>query len=144
MFDLDHFKRCNDTQRHDAGDALLDAFGALLAQSRRSEDIPCRFGGEEFMLLLADAGLEHATPRAEAICAATTQLIVHYRSGTLPPVTVSIGVASFPEHRDTPEALLRMVDQALYRAKQSGRNRVASASDLGRETPKPKPVTTQP
>lgn len=132
MFDLDHFKRYNDTQGHDAGDALLSAFGALLAQSCRGEDIPCRFGGEEFTLVLTDADHAHARERAEMIRKATSELVVHYRAGTLPPATVSIGVATYPEHGDTPEALLRMADQALYRAKQLGRNVVASAGDLAR------------
>ena len=132
MFDLDHFKRYNDTQGHDAGDALLSAFGALLAQSCRGEDMPCRFGGEEFTLVLTDADHAKARERAEAIRKATAELVVHYRAGTLPPATVSIGVATYPEHGDTPEALLRMADQALYRAKQLGRNVVASASDLAR------------
>ena len=130
MFDLDHFKRYNDTQGHDAGDALLGAFGALLAQSSRGEDMPCRFGGEEFTLVLTDADHAHALMRAEAIRKATSELVVRYRAGTLPPATVSIGVASYPEHGDTPEALLRMADQALYRAKQLGRNVAVSANDL--------------
>ncbi|MES2403606.1 MAG: diguanylate cyclase [Pseudomonadota bacterium] len=132
MFDLDHFKRYNDTQGHDAGDALLSAFGALLAQSCRGEDMPCRFGGEEFTLVLTDANHAQARERADAIRKATSELVVHYRAGTLPPATVSIGVASYPEHGATPEALLRMADQALYRAKQLGRNVVASAGDLAR------------
>ena len=132
MFDLDHFKRYNDTQGHDAGDALLGAFGALLAQSCRGEDMPCRFGGEEFTLVLTDADHAQARERAEAIRKATAELVVHYRAGTLPAATVSIGVASYPEHGGTPEALLRMADQALYRAKQLGRNVVGSANDLAR------------
>jgi len=137
MFDLDHFKRYNDTQGHDAGDALLGAFGALLAQSSRGEDMPCRFGGEEFTLVLTDADHAKARERADAIRKATAELVVHYRAGTLPPATVSIGVASYPEHGATPEALLRMADQALYRAKQLGRNVVGSANDLARTLPAP-------
>ena len=129
MFDLDHFKRYNDTQGHDAGDALLSAFGALLAQSCRGEDMHCRFGGEEFTLVLTDADHAKARERADAIRKATAELVVHYRAGTLPAATVSIGVATYPEHGDTPEALLRMADQALYRAKQLGRNVVGSAND---------------
>lgn len=75
-----------------------------------------------------------------AIRKATAELVVHYRAGTLPPATVSIGVATYPEHGDTPEALLRMADQALYRAKQLSRNVVASANDLAR-APHPPPPT---
>jgi diguanylate cyclase (GGDEF)-like protein len=129
-FDIDHFKRYNDTQGHDAGDALLGAFGALLAQSCRGEDIPCRYGGEEFTLILTEANHSQALARAEAIRKATSELVVHYRAGTLPPATVSIGVATYPEHGATPETLLRLADQALYRAKHLGRNTIASANDL--------------
>lgn len=130
MLDLDHFKRYNDTQGHEAGDALLGAFGALLARTCRGEDIPCRFGGEEFTLVLVEADHTHALARAEVVRKAVAELVVHYRADTLPPATVSIGVASYPEHGTTPEALLRTADQALYRAKQLGRNTVASAGDL--------------
>ena len=129
-FDIDHFKRYNDTQGHDAGDALLGAFGALLAQSCRDEDIPCHYGGEEFTLILTEANHSQALARAEAIRKATSELVVHYRAGTLPPATVSIGVASHPEHGNAPDTLLRLADQALYRAKHLGRNTIASANDL--------------
>lgn len=141
MLDLDHFKRYNDTQGHDAGDALLAAFGLLLAESCRGEDIPCRYGGEEFTMVLTEVDHAHALERAESIRKAVGELVVHYRAGTLPPATVSIGLASFPEHGRTPEALLRMADQALYRAKQLGRNRVASASDLPSVSSSKAPVT---
>lgn len=144
MCDIDHFKRYNDAQGHDAGDALLSAFGALLAQSCRSEDLPCRFGGEEFTAVLTDADHAHALARAEAIRSATAELIVHYRSGTLPPATVSIGVATCPAHGDTLEALLRMADQALYRAKRLGRNRVESANELTRNAPAADTVGARP
>lgn len=140
MLDLDHFKRYNDAQGHGAGDALLSAFGSLLARSCRHEDLPCRFGGEEFTLVLSDTDHAHALERAEAIRAATAELVVPYHSGSLPPATVSIGVASHPEHGETPEALLRMADQALYRAKQLGRNRVVSAADVVHALPEPQPA----
>lgn len=142
MFDLDHFKRYNDTQGHDAGDALLGAFGALLAQSSRGEDMPCRFGGEEFTLVLTDTDHAQARVRAEAIRKATSELVVHYRAGTLPPATVSIGVSSSPEQGGTPEVLLRMADQALYRAKQLGRNKVTSAGDLIQPSQSPRATPT--
>lgn len=86
-------------------------------------------------MVLTDADHAHALARAETIRKAVAELVVHYRTGTLPPATVSIGVASFPEHGDTPETLLRMADQALYRAKQLGRNAVASAGDLATAAP---------
>ncbi len=129
MLDLDHFKHYNDSQGHDAGDALLGAFGTLLAQSCRGEDIACRYGGEEFTLVLTDADHPQALERAEAIRKATANVVVHYRGGALPPATVSIGVASFPEHGADAEALLRAADQALYRAKHKGRNIAASGDE---------------
>ena len=80
--------------------------------------------------------------RAEAIRKATSELVVHYRAGTLPPATVSIGVSSYPEHGGTPEVLLRMADQALYRAKQLGRNKVTSANDLVQPSQSPRATPT--
>lgn len=91
--------------------------------------------------VLTDADHAKALARAETIRKATAELVVHYRSGTLQPATVSIGVATFTEHGDSPEALFRMADQALYRAKQLGRNAVASASDLARPS-NARPVTS--
>lgn len=104
--------------------------------------MPCRFGGEEFTLILTDADHAQARERAEAIRKATSELVVRYRAGTLPPATVSIGVATYPEHGATPEALLRLADQALYRAKQLGRNVVVSSGELSPSHAQP--VATRP
>ncbi|MGH8213665.1 MAG: sensor domain-containing diguanylate cyclase [Rhodanobacteraceae bacterium] len=124
MLDLDHFKRYNDRHGHDAGDALLAQFGALLGQLCRGEDIPCRYGGEEFTVVLVDIDALHARERAEAIRLATSKLELRHRGQRLPAPSVSIGLAIYPNDGTTPEELKRVADQALYRAKREGRDRV--------------------
>ncbi len=126
MLDIDHFKQVNDRHGHRAGDALLSALGALLAGRSRPVDIACRYGGEEFVLVLPGTPLEAAVARAEEMLAA-------FRSIDLPdvacgtPPTLSAGVAVFPRHAITQDALLHAADDAMYRAKEEGRNRVCSA-----------------
>jgi diguanylate cyclase (GGDEF)-like protein len=127
MIDIDHFKVFNDSHGHEAGDTMLAKFGELLASLARSEDVACRYGGEEFTLVLqeTDAGL--ALDRAEEIRRAAHQMAIEYRRQPLGPVTVSIGIASFPLHGDTPDQLVRRADRALYAAKEQGRDRVCVA-----------------
>jgi len=125
MIDLDGFKSFNDTFGHDAGDALLREFGFLLRNNIRAEDIACRYGGEEFTLILPEATLEATLERAEQIREEIKRLKVLHRDQDLGQVTVSLGVAVFPNHGTTGEALLRAADTALYRAKIDGRDRVA-------------------
>jgi diguanylate cyclase len=127
MIDIDHFKRLNDTYGHDAGDAVLRALGNLLRAQLRSEDVVCRYGGEEFTMILPEASHDATQARAESLREAAAQLIVNLRGQTLERVTISVGVSSFPEHGVTADALLRAADAALYRAKESGRNRVIVA-----------------
>ncbi|HJU26066.1 MAG TPA: diguanylate cyclase [Rhodanobacteraceae bacterium] len=124
MLDLDHFKRYNDRHGHDAGDALLAQFGATLTRLCRSEDIPCRYGGEEFTVVLVDIDAAQARERAEAIRAATSQIELRHRGQRLPAPSVSIGVGIYPLDGRTPEELKQVADQALYRAKREGRDRV--------------------
>ena len=132
MMDIDHFKRFNDTLGHAAGDALLHDLGALLPQTIRAADIACRYGGEEFVLVLPDASLEVATARAELVRDAVKNLHV-VRSGLeLGAVTISLGVAAFPDHGCDAESVLRSADSALYRAKDQGRDQVVVASGDGR------------
>lgn len=133
MLDIDHFKQLNDTLGHDAGDAVLRELGMFLQNAVRSADIACRYGGEEFTLILPDASPSDALHRAETIRAgihATSQ--IQDRGRTIGPVTVSIGVAALPNHASTAEDLLRAADQALYRAKEAGRNQVRVAGEPGR------------
>ncbi|MDV0439728.1 diguanylate cyclase [Xanthomonas sacchari] len=130
MLDLDHFKALNDRLGHAGGDALLAAFGQLLAGLVRPEDIACRYGGEEFTVILPGAAADVAQRRAEQIRAAVAALQVQHQGQALPPVTVSIGVAAYPDHGRSTEELLRCADAALYRGKRGGRNRVAAADDV--------------
>ncbi|UXI66173.1 diguanylate cyclase [Tahibacter amnicola] len=127
MVDMDHFKQVNDTHGHEAGDAVLAQLGALLRSACRSEDVVCRYGGEEFAIVLTDATLEAAQRRAEAIRAAVEQMEVEHRGRMLGPFSVSVGVSVFPLNGSTPQDLMRHADAALYQAKRSGRNRVVLA-----------------
>ena len=124
MFDIDHFKDFNDVHGHAGGDAVLAHFGSLLQSMTRGEDIACRYGGEEFTLILPEADVEAASARAEEIRLAVAAMQVPHLGKRLPQVTVSIGVAGYPAHGNTPEALMKAADEALYRAKRAGRNRV--------------------
>lgn len=128
MVDLDHFKQFNDTFGHEAGDLMLKELGRLLRQQVRGEDIVCRYGGEEFTVILPDTSPEDAMRRAEQLRQAVMQLEVRHRGQDLGELTLSIGAASFPLHATSAGALLRAADQALYTAKSSGRNRVVMAA----------------
>ncbi|MGE3539640.1 MAG: diguanylate cyclase [Candidatus Tectimicrobiota bacterium] len=128
MLDVDHFKRVNDVYGHDAGDTLLQALGHLLRTNSRAEDIACRYGGEEFLLILPNAPLAVMQQRAEHLRVTCKHLRVQHRGQTLAPVTLSLGIAVFPEHGATCEALVRVADTALYRAKATGRDRIVVGS----------------
>lgn len=124
MLDLDHFKQFNDTYGHDGGDALLRELGVFLQKRTRKEDIACRYGGEEFTLILPEASLDNARQRAEQLRQEAKLLPVRHAGKSLGATTLSLGVAVFPEHGSTAEAVLRTADQALYQAKAEGRDRV--------------------
>ena len=126
-FDLDRFKDFNDSYGHPAGDAVLVAFARLLQSRSRSEDIACRLGGEEFVLILPEMDIAVALRRAGEFMAALAGLDVIHDGRLLPRLTTSIGVSVFPEHGMAAEALLAQADQALYEAKAQGRNRVMVA-----------------
>lgn len=127
MIDLDHFKRINDTFDHDGGDAVLNALGETLARNCRGEDVPCRLGGEEFALLLPGASLDAARQRAEELREEVRALRVAYRGKTIQSLTLSAGVAVYPDHGDEKE-VVRLADRAMYRSKQAGRDRVSVAA----------------
>jgi diguanylate cyclase (GGDEF)-like protein len=124
MLDLDHFKRFNDTFGHEAGDTLLRHLGSFLQSYIRADDLAFRYGGEEFVIILPEATLDAARQRAEQLVKDFKRLDVQYRGTTLGPLTVSVGLAAFPDHGATFDAVLRAADQALYRAKAEGRDRV--------------------
>jgi len=127
MLDVDNLKRFNDTWGHAAGDEALRELGSLLLRQVRGEDIACRYGGDEFIIVLPDASLEVTRERAEMICEYAEQFHLYVEGQSLAAVTLSLGVAVFPEHGATSTAILRAVDAALYRAKHEGRGRVVMA-----------------
>jgi len=121
LIDIDHFKQINDNHGHQAGDEVLKKLAAILTGQARGSDVACRYGGEEFMLLLPTMALDVAFERAEqwraAFAASTVEI-----DGMPIRATLSIGIAACPDHADSDEALIRCADRALYRAKASGRN----------------------
>jgi len=125
--DIDHFKRFNDTFGHEAGDLVLRELGRILAASVRESDIACRWGGEEFVLVMCGISAEQAAVRANELRARVTALELAYRDQPLGTITLSVGVAGLPDHGNSGQALLLAADEALYRAKRSGRNCVRSA-----------------
>jgi diguanylate cyclase (GGDEF)-like protein/PAS domain S-box-containing protein len=127
MADIDHFKLFNDSHGHDAGDILLKLLSAILQKSIRKEDIVCRFGGEEFILIMPDMPLDVAVQRADLLREAMQTSHFDYHGRELGCVTISLGVAAFPAHGKDAESVLRLADEALYRAKHNGRNRVEVA-----------------
>ena len=121
--DVDHFKRVNDTLGHEVGDRALRGIADELASCVREEDIACRAGGEEFVIILPGAGKTALRSRAEAVRKTIERAHISAGEGML-KLTVSIGLASFPSYGDTGQAVLRAADVALYKAKAAGRNRV--------------------
>lgn len=126
--DIDRFKPVNDTFGHAAGDTLLKSIGNLLTSLVRTEDTVCRFGGEEFVILMPAISLDAAVQRAELIRSRLAELRIQHEGRTLTPVTASFGVAAFPQHGNLWTTVLEEADAALYRAKQEGRNNVRVAS----------------
>jgi diguanylate cyclase (GGDEF)-like protein len=124
IIDIDHFKQVNDEFGHLLGDEVLKQAAAIFSRQLRKVDFVCRFGGEEFAIILPASNLESATSVAEKLRRAFHS---HEFSGIPRPVTISIGVASFPENGTQRDTLVHAADKALYQAKQDGRDRVAAA-----------------
>jgi diguanylate cyclase (GGDEF)-like protein len=127
MLDIDHFKQFNDTLGHATGDLLLRELGIFLKRYIRGGDIACRYGGEEFLLLLPDTSMETLQERAEQMREEVKKLRVPERGELWKSVSISLGVAIYPQHGQTGEILLRVADSALYRAKSNGRDQVVIA-----------------
>ena len=128
MLDIDQFKRFNDSFGHEAGDLVLRELAVVLRRFARKSDVACRYGGEEFLVLLPECPFDAARSKAEQLREEVAKLELRYDDQPLGPVTVSLGVAAFPDHAKESEQLLRCADEALYLAKQSGRNRVVAHS----------------
>jgi diguanylate cyclase (GGDEF)-like protein len=124
MLDVDHFKHFNDTYGHQCGDFLLKEIAAVIRERVRAGDVACRYGGEEFSLILAEVDTDGARKCLESIRESIRQLSLNHRGQILGSVTLSAGVAAFPNHGENPEDLIRAADEALYGAKKAGRNRI--------------------
>ncbi len=124
LLDLDFFKAVNDTHGHDIGDAVLREFSGRLRRNIRGVDLACRFGGEEFVVLMPDTDFRQAQMVAERVRTAVAERAFELVAGRPLSITVSVGVALNESHLDTPEMILKRADVALYRAKREGRNRV--------------------
>lgn len=127
MVDIDHFKRLNDLHGHEAGDAVLRELAKLFQAQLRAEDIASRYGGEEFVLILPEIDLAAATECAERLREAIHAMQIQHYGQTLRGISLSAGVACFPQHGKTVDVLMRAADAALYRAKENGRDRVEAA-----------------
>jgi len=123
MLDVDHFKRFNDAFGHEAGDSVLRMLGNLFKTHFRGEDVVCRYGGEEFTIILPEASLKITQERAEQLREVVKKDVAQLRGQSLEPVSLSIGISNFPANGATGDALLRAADAALYRAKEEGRDR---------------------
>jgi len=134
MMDIDHFKAFNDAFGHEGGDQVLRLFAQCLQAHVRSGDVVARYGGEEFAILLPHAGAAFALALADRLRSIVQGLALP--EGAFPPdrhITMSVGLASYPEHTRSQESLITLADQALYQAKGQGRNRTVSAGALGTE-----------
>jgi diguanylate cyclase (GGDEF)-like protein/PAS domain S-box-containing protein len=128
--DLDHFKRFNDSFGHDAGDFVLQSFAKVLTSHFRESDIICRYGGEEFAMVLPGSSLKDAERRADDLRTNVKKMAISHRGMALGPITCSIGIAEFPVDGCTAEVLLRLADKCLYKAKALGRDRTATVVKL--------------
>jgi diguanylate cyclase (GGDEF)-like protein len=129
MIDIDHFKTFNDSYGHDAGDEVLKKAAQLMMDFRVGSDIVCRYGGEEFVVVTTEIQPDKILQRLDALRRVVEKLSIKFGNQQLPRVTVSIGVALYPAHGGNRLDLLNRADQALYVAKEAGRNRLVIADD---------------
>ncbi len=128
MLDLDHFKDFNDEFGHEAGDVMLQEMAHFLKRHFRAEDVVCRYGGEEFVVILPGASLEESRRRAEELCGELRNFTVSFHGQELGPVTISEGLAVYPEHGGAGDERVQAADRALYDAKRAGRDRLVIAA----------------
>jgi diguanylate cyclase (GGDEF)-like protein len=130
MLDIDHFKQFNDTFGHEAGNTILCEFGKLLHENVRESDIVCRFGGDQFVLVLLDSPLEASCLHLEKICTLFKELKIWYGNQLLRPVTLSVGLVEASRNNLNVEVILRAAEEALFAAKRAGRGRIVTFNDL--------------
>jgi diguanylate cyclase (GGDEF)-like protein/PAS domain S-box-containing protein len=130
MLDIDYFKRFNDTFGHEAGDLILRELGRILHENVRKSDIACRFGGEEFVLVLLDSPLEASRQHIERICTHVKELQIRYGVHLLGSITLSVGIVEATIEDFSADEFLRMADEAMYAAKRAGRDRIVAFRDL--------------
>jgi diguanylate cyclase (GGDEF)-like protein/PAS domain S-box-containing protein len=135
MLDVDHFKPFNDLHGHEAGDAALRLLGRLLQQSVRGSDFACRFGGEEFVVVLPATNVEGAREWCRRFLEALREKEINLHGTVLPPLTASIGIAIYPDHGEDAESILQAADLALYDAKHAGRDRYVAKGEVGHGEP---------
>ena len=128
FLDLDHFKAFNDTFGHSAGDYVLRSVSDVFRSFFRADDLPCRYGGEEFAIILPESTPQDAASRADTLRQHVKALKLEYDKQLLASITVSIGIAGFPDHAEACEELLKLADQSLYQSKTTGRDRVTIAA----------------
>ena len=124
IVDIDHFKQFNDSHGHEAGDDALKIVAGILQKQFRESDIVCRYGGEEFVVVMPGATCEAARDKANQLIEAVRGVPIMHREKDLGVLTVSVGVASWPGNAEKPQQILTLADKALYRAKEAGRDRV--------------------
>jgi diguanylate cyclase (GGDEF)-like protein len=134
FLDIDHFKDYNDKFGHDAGDVVMQAIAKLMERFRHGSDVACRYGGEEFVVVMPETGPDRAKRKMERFRNSVRQLSLKLNGQTLPSVDISVGLSIFPDHGRTTAELLKQADNALYHAKQRGRNCLEMA---GRECSTP-------
>jgi len=126
FLDLDHFKQFNDTFGHDAGDKVLRSVAETLKAHYRADDVICRYGGEEFAIILPESTSEEAAKRSDGLREKIRQVRIRHEGKMLDGITLSMGVAAYPEHASDEEELLRLADSALYQSKSGGRDRITT------------------
>lgn len=128
FLDIDHFKRFNDSFGHEAGDEVLRSLADTLRKHFRGDDVVCRYGGEEFAVILPETTVEGVVERANDLRAEVKKLALRYREQKLGQISLSIGIAGFPDDASTAEELIRIADECLYESKARGRDRTSTSS----------------
>ena len=126
IMDIDFFKKFNDTYGHQSGDCVLKQVAAILKKNSRTSDVVCRYGGEEMTIILTNTNKKDAEITANKICQAVRNNKFTLANGEKVNVTISVGVATVGENGNTPQEIIEYSDKCLYKAKETGRNRVVA------------------